>query len=247
MNVAETREALSELVGGIQPGDPLPPERDLAARLSVSRTTLRKAIAELVSIGRLVRRHGVGTFIAGPKLAQALSATSFTEDMLARGFEPGARTLSARTRSAGAVLGRRLEVSPESEVLRVYRLRLADRDPMAIEELHVPSALVPGLSGDDLASHSFYALLEQCYGVRIATGVQALEPTVTTPEESELLRVPVHSPAFLFERTSRTEDGQVVEFVRSVYRGDRYRIVAEIAPRGTSAPPSDTAESGRAP
>ncbi|WP_393916778.1 GntR family transcriptional regulator [Halostreptopolyspora alba] len=243
--MAETREALTDLIGGMRPGDALPPERDLATRLSVSRTTLRKAIADLVGTGRLARRHGVGTFAAGPKLAQALSATSFTEDMRARGFEPGSRTLSARTHPAGAVLGRRLEISPGAEVLRVHRLRLADGEPMAIEELHVPSALVPGLSGDDLANHSFYALLEHRYAVRIVAGTQALEPTVTTPEESELLGVPVHSPSFLFERTSHTENGRVVEFVRSVYRGDRYRIVAEIAPRG-AAPPSDTA-AGRTP
>ncbi len=240
MNVAEAREALAELIGALQPGDPLPAERDLAARVSVSRTTLRKAIAELVSTGRLVRRHGVGTFVAGPKLAQALSATSFTEDMRERGFEPDATTLSARTHAAGAVLGRRLEVSPEAEILRVHRLRLADREPMALEELHVPADLVPGLRGADLASDSFYALLDEHYGVRIATGVQALEPTVTTPQESELLGVPVHSPAFLFERTSRTAQGQIAEFVRSVYRGDRYRIVAEIAPRGAVTTPNDT-------
>lgn len=235
MRVAQVRSVLIELLEEMQPGDPLPAERELAHRAGVSRMTLRKAVDELVADGRLVRRHGAGTFVAATKVAQRLTATSFTDDMRARGLVPGARTLAASTSLAGAVLGRRLDVSPSADVLRVRRLRLADAQPMAIEDLHVPAALVPGLSGQELSDQSFYALLEQRYGVRVAAGVQALEPTVTDPEESELLGVPVHSPAFLFERTSRGEDNTIVEFVRSVYRGDRYRIVTEIRPAGRQA------------
>ena len=43
------------------------------------------------------------------------------------------------------------------------------------------------------------------------------------------LGVPLHSPAFLFERTSRDDEGRTVEYVQSVYRGDRYRIVTELS------------------
>ncbi|MQA62667.1 MAG: UTRA domain-containing protein [Actinophytocola sp.] len=238
MRRADVRDVLLDLIDDLAQGDPLPAERELASRVGVSRMTLRKAVDELVAAGRVVRRRGMGTFVAGPKLAQPLTATSFTEDMLARGHVPGARTVSARTGPAGAVIGRRLEVSPGDEVLRVRRLRLADDQPMAIEELHVPTAIVPGLTGEDLVDHSFYELLQQRYGVRISSGIQVLEPTVTDPEESELLGVPMHSPAFLFERASRSEDGTVIEFVRSIYRGDRYRIVAEIR-TGTPAQPQE--------
>jgi hypothetical protein len=38
----------------------------------------------------------------------------------------------------------------------------------------------------------------------------------------------LHSPAFLFERTTVSESGRIVEFVRSIYRGDRYRLVADL-------------------
>jgi GntR family transcriptional regulator len=113
----------------------------------------------------------------------------------------------------------------------IRRLRLADGEPMALETLHVPAALVPGLTREQLEDASFYELLERNYGVVIASGMQSIEPTVTNEEESELLGVPLHSPAFLFERTSRTEDGETVEFVRSLYRGDRYRLVAELSQR----------------
>jgi GntR family transcriptional regulator len=82
-----------------------------------------------------------------------------------------------------------------------------------------------------LENASFYELLEKKFGVVIESGMQSIEPTVTNEEESELLGVPLHSPAFLFERTSRTAGGETVEFVRSLYRGDRYRLVAELSQR----------------
>jgi GntR family transcriptional regulator len=132
---------------------------------------------------------------------------------------------------AGAAVGRSLNISPDARVTLIRRLRLADGEPMALETLHVPSALVPGLTRERLEDSSFYDLLEQDYGVVISHGTQSIEPTVTNEEESELLSVPLHSPAFLFERTSRTDDGQTVEFVRSLYRGDRYRLVADLSQR----------------
>jgi GntR family transcriptional regulator len=88
--------------------------------------------------------------------------------------------------TAGAQLGRRLEVSPAAKVLQIRRLRLADGEPMAIEALHVPAALVPDLTADDLVNTSFYELLETRYGVVIASGRQTIEPTVANEEEAKL-------------------------------------------------------------
>jgi len=143
----------------------------------------------------------------------------------------GSRTIELKEIHAGAAVGRALMVSPDARVVLIRRLRLADGEPMALETLHVPAALVPGLTREALENASFYELLEKQYEVVIESGVQSIEPTVTNEEESELLGVPLHSPAFLFERTSRTAEGQTVEFVRSLYRGDRYRLVAELSQR----------------
>jgi GntR family transcriptional regulator len=235
MKYLQIRDQLLDQLESMAPGEPLPPERVLAERFGVSRMTLRRALGELVTAGRAVRRQGAGVFATGPKVAQSLAATSFSEEMRRRGLEPGARTLESQTVAAGARIGRRLEVSPGDDVLRVERLRLADGSPMAIEILHVPMAVVPGLSGPHLVDRSFYEVLGREYGVRIAGGVQTIEPTVTDPAESEVLEVPLHSPALLFERVSRDQDGRVVEFVRSVYRGDRYRIETAIVPDQVTA------------
>lgn len=227
------RDQVLDLVEGLPTGAAIPPERVLCDRLGVSRMTLRRAVDDLVREGFLDRQHGRGTFVAVPKIAQQLTMTSFSEDMRRRGLAPASRTLSLTTVSAGASLGRRLEISPAASVVQVRRLRLADGQPMAIETLHVPAQAVPDLTAADLTDASFYELLGSRYGLAVTSGSQTIEPTVTTDEESGLLGVPLHSPAFLFERTSRTGGGTVIEFVRSVYRGDRYQLAVELLPPRT--------------
>jgi GntR family transcriptional regulator len=226
----EARERVLDLIEALSVGQAIPSERLLSQELQVSRLTVRAAIDQLVRDGHLTRRHGAGTFVTEPKIAQPLTLTSFTEDMRRRGMVPGSRTVELIITSAGARLARRLQVSPEERILRITRLRLADGETMALEILHVPEAIVPGLSKADLENHSFYTLLEERYGIVIASGTQTIEPTVTNEEESALLAVPLHSPAFLFERTSVAESGRTVEHVRSLYRGDRYRLVTELLP-----------------
>ena len=226
-----TRQRVLELIDQLQVGQAIPSERRLSSDLGISRLTVRAALDDLVRDGYLERRHGAGTFVSEPKIAQQLTLTSFSEDMRRRGMVAGSRTIELRETHAGAAVGRALNISPDARVTLIRRLRLADGEPMALETLHVPAAIVPGLTRELLEDSSFYDLLEREYGVVIASGTQSIEPTVTNDEESQLLGVPLHSPAFLFERTSRTVGGETVEFVRSLYRGDRYRLVAELSQR----------------
>jgi GntR family transcriptional regulator len=225
---AETRELVRGMIDSLELGAAIPSERQLSVDLGVSRLTVRAALDELVREGHLVRRRGAGTFVSEPKIAQELTMTSFTDDMRRRGLAPASRTLELKVVPAGARLGQILHVSPSERVVAAKRLRLADGETMAIEQLHVREALVPGLTGRDLEEHSFYELLRERFGIVIDGGLQTIEPTVTNEEESAALGVPLHSPAFLFERITRDAAGNVAEYVRSIYRGDRYRLVTEL-------------------
>ncbi|HET7568294.1 MAG TPA: GntR family transcriptional regulator [Gaiellaceae bacterium] len=224
---SHTRQQVLDLIERLGVGTAIPSERQLSADLGVSRLTVRAALDDLAREGYLVRRRGSGTYVQQPKISQQLTMTSFSEDMRRRGMTPGSRTLSLTRQLAGARLGRFLHVSPGEEIVVVKRLRLADGVSMAIETLHVPSSVMPGVTAKELEG-SFYELLRDRYGVEIASGTQSIEPTVTNEEESQALGVPLHSPAFLFERVSRDAAGRTLEFVHSIYRGDRYRIVTEL-------------------
>ena len=155
----ETRDKVLELIEPLSIGESIPSERQLSLDFGVSRLTVRAALDELVREGHLIRRRGSGTFVSEPKIAQELTMTSFTEDMRRRGMRPTSRTIELKTVAAGARLGRFLNVSPSEPTMVAKRLRLADGETMAIETLHVPSRLVPGLTGKDLETQSFYELL----------------------------------------------------------------------------------------
>lgn len=223
------RDAILELIEARRPGDAIPSERTLCAELGVSRPTLRAAVDELVAAGLLVREHGRGMFVAAEKITQELIS-----DRNAFGVPPAggvwtSRLLEFRTLPAGARVGRRLRMSPAAEIRYVARLRLVDGSPMAIEHLHVPAALVPDLTGEELERGDLYEHFRDRHGVQVSEAVQSIEPTVVTRAEADLLDVPELSPALLFERLTTDTGDRPVEYVHSLYRGDRYRIVSRLA------------------
>ena len=184
---SQTRDQVFDLIERVGVGRAIPSERQLSQDFGVSRLTVRAAIDELAREGYLVRRRGSGTFVREPKIAQELTMTSFSEEMRRRGLRPASKTLSLDLKHAGAYLGRCLHVSPSERIVVAKRLRLADDESMAIETLHVPERLVPGLTREDFDQTSFYDLLTDRYGIEIVGGIQTIEPTVTNEEESEIL------------------------------------------------------------
>lgn len=225
---AQVRDEIAQLIDDLPAGAPIPPERALTERFSVSRVTVRRAVDELVREGLLERRQGSGTYVAEAKIAQSLSTTSFSEDMRRRGLVPSSRVLSFERITAGARTARHLGISPTDEVVELVRVRLADGEPMALETVALPAALVPDLIADDLEDRSLYGLLAERYGLRVVAVQQIIEPTVTSVEESRHLHQPPAAPALLVRTTARDESGRVLESARSLFRGDRYAIVTDV-------------------
>ena len=237
MRRAEVRDRLRELIDAREPGDAMPSERTLSEDLGVSRPTVRAAIDELTRDGLLVRQHGRGTFTNPRKISQQLAETSGGFAVPPAEGDWVSRVLEHRIEPAGARIGQRLQVSPADGVLLVSRLRIVDGAPMAIEHIRLPAALVPGITPRDFETGKLYRHLRDRYDIHPADAVQTTEPTVTDATEAQMLGVPLHSPALLFERTTRDRGGRVIEYTRSIYRGDRYRIVSELGDGGRPAVP----------
>jgi GntR family transcriptional regulator len=212
---------LALIDGELDPHDKLPTERELADQFSVSRLTVRGALERLEREGRVYRVQGSGTFVAEPRIAKSLELTSFSEDMRARGLTPGSRLVAAEVRPAGAQVGAALGSNPAAEVYHLRRVRTADGQPMALEDVYLPTALVPGLLELDL-SGGMYDILDERYRLRVERADQTIQATVLDPDEAELLETGPFSPAFRVRRTGFDARGRHVEYGTSLYRGDRY-------------------------
>ena len=209
-------------------GEAIPPESALCERYSVSRMTARRAVMELVNEGLLYRVQGRGTFVAEAKMHQGTGQlTSFTQDMRARGMRASSVVLELEVEGAGLVAARLLHVEPGERIVRVKRVRNADEKPMALETSHLLFDLAVHVLEADLASSSLYEELGRA-GVRIAAAEQSYEAVLVNDAESEHLGVPVGSPALLLERVTFDASDRPFEYVKSVYRGDRYRITANL-------------------
>ncbi|SDD25843.1 GntR family transcriptional regulator [Actinokineospora iranica] len=219
---------LLDLLGSLPPGSPIPTERSLATEFDVSRTTVRQALAELTVEGRLLRVQGKGTFAAEPKVAQRLQLSSYTEDMRAQGREPSSKLLEVSEIPAEADLARLLAVRAGAKILRLHRLRLADGEPMAIETTHLPLGRFRGLRRYVTGGGSLYQVLRERFDVDMGHAEETIETALAGPHEAELLGADVGMPMLLLSRHSFDTEKRPVEWVRSVYRGDRYKFVATL-------------------
>lgn len=213
--------------GKINAGDALPSERDLAQRVDVSRVTVRKAVQQLVREGVLVQRHGSGTFVA-PQLGrveQSLSRlTSFAEDMARRGMAVRSDFLDRGLYLPSPEETVALGLSSGDRVARIARLRIAGETPLAVERAALSADVLPD---PEAVTNSLYAHLELA-GRRPVRAIQRIRAANLSAEDARLLDVPSGSASLHIERISYLATGRVIEFTRSLYRGDLYDFVAEL-------------------
>jgi GntR family transcriptional regulator len=215
-NVVEHRD--------IEPGQALPSERDLSRLLQLSRVTVRKAIAGLVEEGLLNQRHGAGTFVAERIIKPMSRLTSFTEDLRARGLNPRSEFFERGVGEVTPEESMALNLSPGVLVARLHRVRYAKDEPLAIERSVVPASVLPDPM---VVQDSLYEVLE-ALGSRPRRALQRLRAVSLGAQQARLLHVPAGSAGLNIERRSFLDDGRVVEFTTSWYRGDIYDFVAEL-------------------
>ncbi|MDT4892310.1 MAG: GntR family transcriptional regulator, nutrient-sensing system regulator, partial [Pseudonocardiales bacterium] len=211
------------------PGSALPTERELAASLGTSRTTVRQATTELITEGRLQRRQGSGTFVTEPKLAWPLQMSSFTEQAASSGLVVETTLVSALRIPATADVAAALKIKEGARVHCLERVRSVNGSPMALERSHLVAARFPGLAKSIRRRGSLYEVLREDWNIKLVEAIETIETGPATPRESELLSTDTGTPMLILTRHTFDDTGEPVEWVRSWYRGDRYTFVAKLS------------------
>lgn len=216
--------------GTWQPGDMIPPESELVEQFQVSRTTVRQVLDMLVNEGLIYRQRGRGSFVAQPTVEQGLvRIISFTDDMRQRGFEPGTKVLSTGLLPATREIAEKLNVQPGEELAYIKRLRLADGEPMSVEESHLVHRYCPGILDGDYATNPLREALDSHHGIRWLHARQTIRAILAPPDLAAQLAIDPRAALLFLERVSTSTQNIAVEFLRIYYRGDRYTLYNELS------------------
>lgn len=207
-------------------GSRLPSERDLSDQFQVSRMTLRQAITLLVDEGILERRVGSGTYVASQRVQEKIrGTTSFTEIIKAQGKEPSSKLISYERSYPNEQEIRHLGVTPKSYIVRMERVRYADKIPVVYEVTSIPEKLIRNFAREEVTNHFFQTLTQ--YGYSIGKSQQIISAKIVDPEITQELAIEEGHAILALTQTSYLEDGTAFEYVRSQYVAGRFEFYLE--------------------
>jgi GntR family transcriptional regulator len=221
--------------GELHPGEKLPSEHDLSEMYSVGRNTIRHALSDLAAQGYIETVQGVGSFVSEshtPKTAEFLYG--FSREMALREKHVTSDVLDARIIEADPFLARRLRIQLGAEVVFLYRLRILEGEATAIERAYLPHALCPGILEHDFTQESLYDILSRRYKMDPDHADQEIGAELATDQVADLLALETPAVVLVIRRETYTAADQVIEYVESEFRADRFRFYTHLKLSGAS-------------
>ncbi|MEP7357674.1 MAG: GntR family transcriptional regulator [Anaerolineales bacterium] len=219
----------------------LPGEIDLAQQISVSRTTLRRAIKDLTAQGKLVSLHGRGTFVASPALEQPLadSLVAFSEELRRRGIAFETRLLSAAVIAPPARVSSLLGLKPRERVFALRRVRLVRGAPIIYLENYVAARHCPGIERVDFCQRGLFETLENTFGLSLDWGQRSFQAQVADAALADNLQLEPGAAVMYLEQLVYLASGLPIELSDVWLCGDRFRLSAIVKRyRNGPLPPS---------
>lgn len=209
--------------GAWSSGDAVPTEQELAVRFGVSRTTVRQALAALVHEGLIHRRPGKGTFVARPKIGQALDTLrGFAEELRLQGLAPDVEVLHVGPAPAPREAREALRLRPAERTVRIDRLVRVEGQPLLWDRSFVSAALGIAWERQELTRRHVFELAE-AHGFAVEEAEQTIEAAGASRSVAHRLGVPFGAPVLLVRRLTFAAGDRPLIFSVAVYRGDRYR------------------------
>ena len=202
-------------------GTAIPSENQLSEQYGINRVSVRSALAALENEGLLRSVQGKGVFVCGEKTERELDTLGgYRHTMKERSREAATRVLVKALRKAGPYYAQVLGLHPDDDVWFVRRIDYSGGEPVALEEIYIPYAVLPSLEDIDIQLFSIYdAYLWN--GVQPSRGHQVLRLTHLEPAVAKLIDLPPQQAVMEFSCVTRDTGGRVIEFARNYVRGDK--------------------------
>ncbi len=204
--------------------DRVPSELELVNEYKVSRVTARGALDELAEEGLVKRERGRGTRVQfrRPSLPLESSVEGLLENLLAMGLETDVSLIDFEYVSASTEVAGALQCPPGTIVQRAVRIRSFESGPFSHLVTHVPQDIGRNYDANDLASEPLLQLLERS-GVVVEGAQQRISATLADADVANLLETEVGTALLEISRIVTDQEGRPVEFIRALYRPDRYQ------------------------
>lgn len=208
--------------------DRLPTENEFKKEYDVSRATIRQGLDEIERGGTIERRRGIGTVVSHKRIKpELMKLTSFSEDMISRGLAPQSQTIDIDFLVPSQEVCDSFGIPSTGKVWCVKRLRLGDNQPVAVQDLYIPPELQ--LSARELNEiQSYYKLLNDRFNLKPSHASETLTAVAASKVEAAILHVAEGNPLLQVWRTTYSNEDQVIEVVRIVYRADRYEYHTQL-------------------
>lgn len=212
-----------------QPGETIPPESELKRRYGVSQITVRQSLNILVENGTIYRRRGQGTFVAQPVITSNLThIVNFAEDMNNRGMQPHTKLIKFGLGVTSKKTADQLNIEVGDEIAVLHRLRYADGDTLSVEVSCLVHKYVPGILENDFSKRSLSETLATDYDIVISRAEQTIRAQIAPAKTAKQLGISEDSPILVIERIGYSQHNIPVEFLRIMYRADRYAMHCEL-------------------
>lgn len=211
-------------------GSLLPSEEELSREVEVNRNTVRHAISLLVQKGLVEKRKGVGTLVKRKfplyPVHKLNRMTSFVDDFEMDNVEIEDKIIAKEKIPATPELTDKLMLEPGEPVVRIGRLRIADKVPLVLEIQYYSfnrygNLLDMGIKG------SMYEILTKKFSADLDHSEQTIRAVFPSEEIADSLDISQSVPCIFLESLAYTADDLCIEVLHSYYRGDRYLFKVE--------------------
>jgi GntR family transcriptional regulator len=213
------------LNGQYEPGAVLPSEDELARMYSVSRVTIRAAMAILESERLIERQHGVGTFVADHVKSSPLHAP--VGDLIAHIADIARKTevrlIELNYVKAPLFIQKIFSTSADAVFQRAVRVRSLNKRPLLYITTYLPQHIAKDFTRQELDGTSLSKLLARS-GIRLHSGTQVVSAQLSDPTVATLLNVAVGAPLIQVRRQHFDETGQAVEYLELLASPSEFEV-----------------------